>query len=793
MFKNYFKIAFRNLFRHKAFSFINIIGLAAGMTCTALILLWVLDELSYEKFFPNADNTYLVLRGDNSGMMAVTSKLLAPALMQEMPEIKKSTCFVQLPESYKLLIQNGDKGFEEGVILADSNFFEIFPYKFKAGNPATALSSPNSIIITEEIAKKYFGNENAIGKPLDISGFGGKTVMNINGILENIPSQSQIQSQIILSADWFKSIGINFDNWDDQSFQTYIQLKDNIDLSSLSSKIKLCEIENFPNQNTQNLFYSLFPLTKLHLYGNNIKFLETTGDIEYVRIFTAIAFIILLIASINYMNLSTALSLKRTKEIGIKKTVGANRNSLIIQFLGESIILSFIAYGLSILLIELLLPEFNFMTGKKLAIRFFDLHFISLSLLIIFVTGLISGSYPALFLSSFSPVQILKGKLKVGSVNLFTRKGLVVFQFVTTVVIIICTIVVLDQLSFIKNSNIGFDKENLLCIKMTGDSNSKYEILKNEFKKNPEIISVSRSEPVSSFLTSTTSVGWKGKSENEEKHFWVLHTDCSLSATYKFQMSLGRYFSDQFPSDKTNAYVVNEAAAKTMGLKSPLDNEINLWGREGKIIGVVKDFHFASFHTAIEPLIFNIPVDNQQASRFRVITIRFKSKAPDELISSVEKVWHEQMSGNPFDYYFYDDSLNKQYFSEIRMGIIFKYFSFISILIACLGLFGLISISAEQRTKEVGIRKVLGASVSNVSLILSKDFLILVIVSNIIAFPVAYYFMNNWLQDFAYRIDISWWMFALSGGIALVIALATVSFQAIKAATANPVESLRYE
>jgi ABC-type antimicrobial peptide transport system permease subunit len=793
MFKNYFKIAFRNLFRHKAFSFINIIGLAAGMTCTALILLWVLDELSYEKFFPNADNTYLVLRGDNSGMMAVTSKLLAPALMQEMPEIKKSTCFVQLPESYKLLIQNGDKGFEEGVILADSNFFEIFPYKFKAGNPATALSSPNSIIITEEIAKKYFGNENAIGKPLDISGFGGKTVMNINGILENIPSQSQIQSQIILSADWFKSIGINFDNWDDQSFQTYIQLKDNIDLSSLSSKIKLCEIENFPNQNTQNLFYSLFPLTKLHLYGNNIKFLETTGDIEYVRIFTAIAFIILLIASINYMNLSTALSLKRTKEIGIKKTVGANRNSLIIQFLGESIILSFIAYGLSILLIELLLPEFNFMTGKKLAIRFFDLHFISLSLLIIFVTGLISGSYPALFLSSFSPVQILKGKLKVGSVNLFTRKGLVVFQFVTTVVIIICTIVVLDQLSFIKNSNIGFDKENLLCIKMTGDSNSKYEILKNEFKKNPEIISVSRSEPVSSFLTSTTSVGWKGKSENEEKHFWVLHTDCSLSATYKFQMSLGRYFSDQFPSDKTNAYVVNEAAAKTMGLKSPLDNEINLWGREGKIIGVVKDFHFASFHTAIEPLIFKIPDDNQQAARFRVITIRFKSKAPDKLISSVEKVWHEQMAGNPFDYYFYDDSLNKQYFSEIRMGIIFKYFSFISILIACLGLFGLISISAEQRIKEIGIRKVLGASVSNVSLILSKDFLILVIVSNIIAFPVAYYFMNNWLQDFAYRIDISWWMFALSGGIALVIALATVSFQAIKAATANPVESLRYE
>jgi putative ABC transport system permease protein len=794
MLKNYFKITFRNLLRYKAFSLINIFGLAVGMACTILILLWVLDELSYEKFFPNAENTFLVLRGDNSGMMAVTSKMLAPALKQELPEIKKSTCFVQLPDRYKLLIQNDDKGFEESVILADSNFFEIFSYKFREGNPAAALSAPNSIVLTEEFAKKYFGNVNALGKQLNVSGFGQKTAMNVSGILENIPSQSQLQSQIILSVNWFKSVEINFDNWDDQSFQTYIQLEDNIDLSNVSSKIKLCEIRNFPDQNTQNLSYSLFPLTKIHLYGNNIKFLNTTGGIEYVRIFIAIAFIILLVASINYMNLSTAHSLMRTKEVGIKKTVGANRNSLIIQFLGESIILSFIAYGLSIILIELFLPEFNFITRKKLAIRFFDLHFINLSLLMIFVTGLISGSYPALFLSSFSPVQILKGKLKVGFVNLFTRKGLVVLQFVTTVVIIVCTIVVLDQLSFIRNSNIGFDKENLLCIKMTGDANSKSEVLRNEFKKNPEIISVSHSEPISSILTSTTNVVWKGQPENEERHFWVLHTDYSLASTYKFQMSLGRYFSDQYPSDKTNAFVINEAAAKSMGLKSPLDNEIELWGRKGKIIGVVKDFHFASFHTAIEPLIFRIPADdNEKAIRFSLITIRFKSKAPDKLISSVEKIWHEQTKGNPFDYYFYDDSLNKQYFTEIRMGEIFKYFSFLSILIASLGLFGLVMISAEQRTKEIGIRKVLGASISNVTLILTKDFLILVLLSNVIAFPAAYYFMNKWLQDFAYRIEISLWMFALSGCIALVIALATVSYQAIKAATANPVDSLRCE
>jgi putative ABC transport system permease protein len=357
----------------------------------------------------------------------------------------------------------------------------------------------------------------------------------------------------------------------------------------------------------------------------------------------------------------------------------------------------------------------------------------------------------------------------------------------------VCTIVVFKQLAFIKNSDLGFVKENLLCIKTTGEANIKYEVLKNEFMKNPDIVSISRSEPVSSALTRTIGVGWKGKPKIEEKHFWVLHSDFNLASTYKFELSQGRYFSDQYPTDNTNAFVINEAAVKAMGLTSPLNEEIYVWGKKGRIIGVTKDFHFASFHTAIEPLIFTIPDSNQQAARFRVITIRFKSSTPDKLISSVEKTWHNLLKNNPFEYYFYDDSLNKQYFSEIRMGTIFKYFSFISILIACLGLFGLVSISAEQKTKEIGIRKTLGASTINVVLILSKDFLIMVVLANIIAWPVAYYFMNKWLEDFAYRIDISLWTFVIAGGIALLIALATVSYQSIKTASANPVESLKYE
>jgi putative ABC transport system permease protein len=792
MFKNYFKITLRNLLRHKTFSFINIFGLAIGMACAVLILLWVQDELSYDKFFKDADNIYLVLRGNKEGPMAVTSKLLASALRTELPEVKKSTSFAQMPESIKFIIKNGNKGFEENIILADSNFFEMFPFKHSEGNLLTALSAPNSIVITKKAALKYFGSENVIGKPLEVSGLGGKTVMNVTGILENIPMRSHFQSEIIIPSSWFKTVGIDFDNWYNQSFQTFIQLQTNSDVQHLSSKIKQCEIKHFPNQNIKELQYSLIALSDIHLFGNNIKYLETTGDIKYVRIFIAIALIILLIASINYMNLSTALSLKRTKEVGIKKTIGANRNKLILQFFGESLFLSVIAYCLAILIVEIILHEFNLLSGKNLAIGFSEPFFIILSLIIVIVTGLISGCYPALFVSSFSPVQILKGKLKLSIGNQLTRKGLVVFQFVISIVIIISTFVVSNQLSFIRNSNLGFDKENLLCIRMSGDSNGKYDVLKNEFMKNPEIISIAHSEPVGGMLTRTIDIRWNGKPQNEDRPFYVLFLDYNLADTYKFKMSQGRYFSDQYATDKTSAFVINEAGAKSMGFTSPLNKEINMWGRTGKIIGVIKDFHFASFHTAIEPLILMMPND-KQASRLRITTIRFRSRTPEKLISSIEKTWREQMAGNPFDYYFLNDSLNKQYFSEMRMGTIFKYFSFLSILIACLGLFGLASISAEQRKKEIGIRKVLGASISNVSLILSRDFLILVAISNIIAWPVAYYLMNKWLEDFAYRIDTSWWMFILSGGIALLIALLTVSFQAIKAALANPVENLRYE
>ncbi|MGD1046413.1 MAG: ABC transporter permease [Bacteroidota bacterium] len=800
MFKNYFKIALRNLIRQKVFSSINIFGLAVGMACTILILLWVQDELSFDRFHKNAENIYLVLRGDSKEFSAVTSILLAPALKDELPEVANSTSFMPLPESMNILIQNGNNGFEENVSVADSNFFKMFSFIFRKGNPATALADPNSIVITEEIEKKYFGEEDALGKSLRITAFGKKYVMNVSGVLENMPFNSQIQGKIIIPASWFQSIvatvvGSNFDYWDNQSWQTYIQLKNQCDIQELSLKIKACEISHHPNQNAQTLNYSLLPLTKIHLYGNGIKFFRVTGDIKYVQIFIAIAIIILLIASINYMNLSTALSLKRTKEVGIKKTVGADRKTLMLQFFGESLLISCIALGFAVLLVWLFLPEFNHLSGKKLAIRYDEPYFISITFLITLLTGIISGCYPALFISSFQPIQILKGKLKLSSGSLYTRKGLVVFQFALSTIMIICTIVVFNQLSFIRNRNLGLDKENIICIRMMGDANSKYDVLKNELQKNSDLLSISRSESINSAgWGKTGGVYWEGKQNNEEKRFWMLNTDYDLESTFKIEMSQGRFFSKQYPTDQTNAFVINEAAAKSMGMKSPLNEDIQLWtGKKGKIIGVTKDFHFASLHTAVEPLIITFPKSSEQNLFYRILSIRVKSGTLYNSLAFIEKTWKEQMTDISLDYYFYDESLNAQYSADQRMGTIFKYFAFLSIVISCLGLFGLASLSAEQRTKEIGIRKVLGASTTNITLNLSKEFLIWIIASNIVAWPIAYYFMNRWLQDFAYRINIEWWVFFLAGFSALAIALLTVGYQAVRAAMANLVESLRYE
>jgi putative ABC transport system permease protein len=797
MFVNYLKTAFRNLLRHKVFSAINIVGLAVGMACTILILLWVQDELSFDRFHTNADRIYLVLRGDNNQPTAVTSARLGPALMQELPQVKNAGAFMKVPESFSVFMQHGDRGFQESICLADSSFFTLFSFRFVKGNPATALSDPRSVVITEETEKKYFGSTDGMGRIIAVSAFGTQSNVKVAGVLEDLPHNSHIQGRIFFSNRWPRAVGIPDYGWQNQSCQTYIQLqrplKTDAEFRELASQIRACELRHDPNE-PQSLNYALLPLTDIHLYGGNIKFLETAGDIKYVQVFSLIAIILLLIASINYMNLSTALSLRRTKEIGIKKALGANRKSLVLQFFGESLLHSFLALCFALLLVKLSLSEFNALSGKELAIRYIEPQFIALSLAIALLTGLISGSYPALFLSSFRPMQVLKGQLKLGVGSIFTRKGLVVLQFALSIIIIVCTIVVFRQLSFMRSSNLGLEKENLLCVKLVGAANGGYGVLRNELLKNPAIIDIARSEQVSAgSMGATLGVYWQGKPPKDETHFRLLQTDFDLPSVYKFELAQGRFFSPEYPTDSANAYVLNEAAVKAMGLVSPLNQEISVWGRNGKIIGVTKDFHFASFHAAIEPLIFRIPDRNEQNLYFSTMTIRFASHDPEDVISFVEKTWESQLSGIPFQFYFYDEFLNAQYKSEHTMSSLFSYFSFLSIFIACLGLFGLASLSAQQRTREVGIRKVLGASSWHMVVLLSREFLLWVAISNVIAFPVAWYAMHRWLEDFAYRTDIGWWVFAVAGGLSMVIAMLTVSTQAIKAALANPVEALRYE
>jgi len=796
MFKNYLKIAFRHLIKHKRYSLINILGLSIGLACFILIMLWVQDELSYDRFHKNVDHIYLALRSDIGITSGVTSKMLAPALKDEMPEVIEATSFIQFPSSIKLYLKYKNMGFEENFSLVDPQFFDIFSFNFKDGNPQSAFLNPNSIVLTESMAQKYFGDKNALGESLNLTLLGQTRTLKVTGILENIPHNSHFQREVFIPISYVKNTyGIeDWDRWYNYQSQTYILTQSKVDISAMEYKIADLERKNLPNQNLENLSYSLLPLKKIHLHANNIEFFASTGDIKYVYIFTVIAGIILLIASMNYMNLSNALSLKRTKEIGIQKVVGAQRSNLVRQYFGETIIITFIALGCALLIVELFLPVLNRLAEKSLSVAYLSPNFLLMILLITLLTSIISGLYPAIFISGFQPVRILKGKFQAGTGGLNLRKGLIIFQFTLSIIMIICTIIVFTQLDFIQNSKLGYDKENIVCVRIKGDIHGQYNAFKNEILENTDILSISRNEHMDiSSLGSTGGISWPGRNENQGFSIWLLHSDCDFASTYKIDMHEGRFYSDQFPTDKTNAFVLNQAAVEAMGLQSPIGQEITLWGRKGKIIGITKNFHFGSFHHRIEPLIFRIPDTDEQHLYYRELSIRLKPNSIHQGLAFLKNKWKSFYPAEPFDFCFVDENLNTSYWAEQRMGELFKYFSFLAIFIACLGLYGLTAFMIEQKIKDIGIHKVLGATVSNIVFLLTKNYLCWILFSNVIACPMAYFVMNKWLQNFAYRIDMSWWMFGLAGSLALVIALLTISWQAIRAAMANPVEALRYE
>ena len=790
MFKNYLKIALRNIKKYKGFSVINIAGLALGMACFILIFLYVQNELSYDNFHESADRIYRVQRRMGSNYMMANASVitygpLASALVSTYPEVI-NTVRIEHRDAYDLAIKYKNTHFYERGFYVDKSFFDIFSYEFTRGDAKTALVDPFSIVITEELARKYFGDEEPFGKTLTIvedRSYDAK----ITGIIKKVPGNSHLQFDFVLSMTSLNTIYETESfgqSWWGSDFLTYLELRNNADYKDLEAKLPAL-IETFEKK--QNDSYYLMPVKDIHLKSHDNFEISENSDIQNIYILSLVAYIILIIACINYTNLSTAKALKRSKEVGVRKVVGASRKQLILQFLYESFILNVIALVLAVLIAAALLPAFNEFTNREILLNPLESIAVLPTLIaLIVIVGIFSGIYPALFMTSFQPVEALSRKYSRPSRSSGLRNTFVAFQFCISIMLITGTIIIGRQLKYIKSTDIGYDREHILAIQLRDEKISdNLAQLKKELLKNPAIPYVSSSSHIPNRIT------WGGafQSKNNERVFIRNGTvDYDYVDLFDVQIIEGRNFSREFASDKNGAFLLNETAVKRLGWESPLGRECNHRGKTGKVVGIIKDFHFHSLHRTIEPLYLFLDPD--------MVRVMFVKIQPSRIQSSIKYIRETYGSFNPehpFDYFFLDDSFNDMYKSEQQFGKIVMSFSTIAIFIACLGLLGLISFSAEIRTKEIGIRKVLGASVPNLFNLITKEFLRLIGIASLVAWLVAYFSLKNWLQNFAYRINLGWDAFLLSGLIVVFVALFTVSYQSIKAATANPVDSLRYE
>ena len=787
MIKNYLKTAWRNLLSNKMFSLINIAGLALGMTCALLIMLWITDETKMDKFHANDKRLFRVMENqyyDGSiSTFDATPGIIAENIIKDVPEIQMAS---QILWEEEPLFTVGDKFSKEKGRYVQKDFLRMFSFKLVKGDPGSALARPDAVVISKKLAEKYFGGEDPVGKLIKID---NEHNIIVTGVLEEIPRMSSLQFDFLMSYDiWFKKNDWAKE-WGNNGPRCFVMLAPNASVDKVNAKIKNY-IKTKVEQSNVELF--LQNVGESYLYSDWDNGKQTGGRIEYVRIFSIVAVIILVIACINFMNLATARSLRRAREIGVRKVVGAGKRQLIAQFMGESLFVSFLAICLSLLIAALLLPSFNSLTEKKLALDFSDPSFILLILGLTVVTGVISGSYPSLFMSSLKPIIVLKGILKFNAGATFFRKGLVVFQFALSIVLILGMIVIYRQIDYIHNKNLGFAKEDLLYIPIEGALQKSYPTFKDELLRQPGIknVSSSQSGPLE-VGSSTQGVRWPGKDTTKLILFSANPITYDYIKTMGIQLTEGRDFDPSFSLD-TNNYLVNEAALRKIGYKDPIGKELTMWGDKGTIVGVMKDYHHNSLHVPIEPLILRL-FKKSWNSYWGNVLVRTEKGKTKQAISSMEKTYKQFNPGFPFRYFFTDGEMLKNYKAEHTVSKLSKYFAFLAIFISCLGLFGLVTFTAQQRVKEIGIRKVLGASVSGIVRMLSKDFLKLVLIAAVIAFPVAWWAMNRWLGDFAYRINIGWWVFVVSGIAAMLIALLTVSFQAIKSAIASPVKSLRTE
>ena len=809
MIKNYLKIAYRNLVKYKFISFINIFGLTVGLACCMLILTYILNELSYDKYQPNADRVYRVTRTFlNAETKAVSLTLstisppFAPLLKNDFGEIEDITRTISngtTPMKYEEKMFN-----EDNVMFADDHFFNFFKADVVKGDPKRALADPYTLMMTEEIAKKYFGNDEPMNKMIRIN-LGNYFDFKVTGVYKTFPSNTHFHPDIMLSFNTLNDTLIygaeNLrTNWGNNSFFTYIRLPNQYDPKKLEAQFPAFVDKHMADQYTtikpsQGTYLGLQKLTDIHLRSHTDYEAEENGDIKRVYIFSAIALFILLIACINYMNLSTSRSTLRAKEIGIRKVAGAERKEIVFQFLSESILVSYISLLLAIGLTWLALPWLNKVSGQNLTIDILLKWQIIVPLLLIpFLVGIISGIYPALFMSSFQPIKVLKGFLKVGG-GISFRKALVTLQFAISIILIIATGIVFWQMRYMQNKILGFDKEHIVTVPYATQLNDKYEAFRNELLTNSNIKNVGRSSriPTGRLLD---AMGARMESADTLAPVNVdikfVSADHDFISTYGIKVLAGRGFSRDYGRD-TSAFLINEAAAKILGFKNYADavgKNFGYGNRRGKLIGVFNDFHFESLHQKITPLVLLVP---RGAGSYGRISIKISGSNIPAALDRIESTWKNFLPDTPYQYAFLDENFSRLYEAEQRQKTILIIFASLAIFIACLGLFGLSAFAIMQRLKEIGIRKVLGADTSTIVALLSKDFLKLVAFAAIPAFVVSWYFMNKWLENFAYRISMPWWMFLTAGILAAVIALITISFQAIKAALTNPVKSLRTE
>ncbi len=790
MVRNYLKVALRTLRKNKIFSLINVSGLALGMACCVLIFLNVLDELSFDKFQQHYDDIYRVVMSNTGASvpnMSIVSYPVGPALKRDFPEVLEAARFRSMG---RVLLRNQEKRFYETIFFADSTAFNIFSFAAAAGDPNTALTQPNSIVITEEMADKYFGDEGALGKTLsaDLFNTGEWQDLRVTAVLQNIPKNSHFRFDFLVSMQ--NDLTQQQERWDNVfMIYTYILLPSNYDPGILQAKLEGYVKKYEP----ENPWYTLHlqPMKEIRLHSK-LSADQNPGDITYVVIFSAIAVLILLIACINFMNLSTARSSQRAKEVGVRKVVGAFRYQLIRQFLSEAILMSMTGGLVALALVELFLPAFNYFSGKELSLTLADRGVIALVLSVLsLIVGLLSGSYPAFVLSSFYPSEVLKGKFRKGEVGVLLRKGLVVFQFAASIALIFSTAVIHKQMQFVRNKNLGLNAEQVLAARLNDEARQNYQALKSELQSHPRILSIAASSGVP-----TSGNNWtRFRIAAMEQLRGMMHysVDEEFIKTYGIELAAGRNFhKGEVGQSQPAVFLLNQTAVELAEssteevLGARLEMEEN---GSGMVIGTLKDFHVSSMRVKVQPIIL-IP---GQPENFSYVSIKLRVGDLPATMSFIEKTWQKLVPTYPLNAFFVDDKFERLYETDRKLGNIMMAFAGLAVFVACLGLLGLAGQMAEYRTKEIGVRKVLGATLANVVVLLSRDFTKWVLVANLIAWPAGYFAMNKWLQDFAYRTEIGLDAFLLAGAMTFLIALLTVSYHAVKTALTNPAQSLRYE